>query len=65
MTRFTGALVACAVALAPALPVASALGATTVIHYKHESYEEFQRQLAAGQIHAVTFNKKPHSVRVT
>jgi ATP-dependent Zn protease len=47
------------------LPVASAVGAGTTIHYTHESYEEFQRQLVAGKIHAVTFNKKPHSVRVT
>jgi ATP-dependent Zn protease len=52
--------------LAPvALPVASAVGATTVIHYTHESYEQFQRQLVAGKIRAVTFNKKPHSVRIT
>jgi ATP-dependent Zn protease len=63
--RGLGALTACFVALAPVLPVANALGAVTVIHYKHESYQEFQRQLAAGQIRAVTFNKKPHSVRVT
>jgi ATP-dependent Zn protease len=48
-----------------ALPMTSAVGAVTVIHYTHESYEEFQRQLAAGKIRAVTFNKKPHSVRVT
>ncbi len=65
MSRLVASLAVGVVALAPALPVASAVGATTVIHYKHESYEVFQRQLAAGQIRAVTFNKKPHSVRVT
>ena|ERR1700730_16134151 len=59
-------LAACFLVLAlVVLPVMSAVGAGTVIHYKHESYEEFQRQMAAGQIRAVTFNKKPHSVRVT
>jgi ATP-dependent Zn protease len=52
-------------ALALVLPVASALAAGTVVHYQHESYEEFRRQLTAGKIRAVTFNKKPHSVRVT
>lgn len=51
--------------VALALPPVGAVGAATVIHYTHESYEAFQHQLAAGQIHAVTFNKKPHSVRVT
>lgn len=57
---------ACFLVLAlAALPVAGAVGAGAVIHYTHESYEEFQRQLAAGKIGAVTFNKKPHSVRVT
>ncbi len=54
-----------ALVLAPVLPLASAIGAGTVIHYQHESYEAFQRQLVAGQIRAVTFNKKPHSMRIT
>jgi len=64
--RAAAAAAACFLVLAlAALPVASAVGAGTVIHYKHESYEAFQRQMAAGQIRAVTFNKKPHSVRVT
>jgi ATP-dependent Zn protease len=58
-------LAAGSLALAPMLGVASAVGANTVIHYTHESYEAFQRQMAAGQIRAVVFNKKPHSVRVT
>lgn len=35
------------------------------VHFTHESYTEFQKQLSAGQIHAVTFNKKAHSVHVT
>ncbi|HEV3071685.1 MAG TPA: hypothetical protein VGY76_09725 [Solirubrobacteraceae bacterium] len=64
--RWAAVLAACSLVLATVvLPVAGAMGAGTVIHYKHESYEEFQRQMAAGQIRAVTFNKKPHSVRVT
>jgi ATP-dependent Zn protease len=63
--RSAAASAACLLAFALVLPVADAVGAGAVIHYKHESYEEFQRQMAAGQIRAVTFNKKPHSVRVT
>jgi ATP-dependent Zn protease len=65
MMKVAAAAIAGALALAPALGVASALGAGTVIHYQHESYEQFLHQLSVGQIRAVTFNKKPHSVRVT
>jgi ATP-dependent Zn protease len=64
--RAAAALAACLLALAPLVPAIGAATATAAtIHYQHESYEEFQRQLAAGQIGAVTFNKKPHSVHVT
>jgi ATP-dependent Zn protease len=64
--RSSACALACSLAFAlVALPPMSALGATTVIHYTHESYEAFQRQLAAGKIRAVTFNKKPHSMRIT
>ncbi len=58
-------LLSVALAALPPLGLASAQGAGTVIHYTHESYETFQHQLATGKISAVTFNKKPHSVRVT
>jgi len=42
-----------------------AVAAGAVVHYQHESYQDFQHQLAAGQIAAVTFNKKPHSAHIT
>jgi ATP-dependent Zn protease len=64
--KSTAVLAACFLVSAVAvLPLTSAFGAGIVIHYKHESYKAFQRQMAAGQIRAVTFNKKPHSVRIT
>jgi len=64
--RVIAALAAGLLALAPLVATIGAATATAAtIHYQHESYEEFQRQLAAGQIGAVTFNKKPHSVHVT
>jgi ATP-dependent Zn protease len=62
--RAAAALAACLLALAP-LAIGAVQAAAATIHYQHESYEEFQRQMAAGQIGAVTFNKKPHSVHVT
>jgi 4-amino-4-deoxy-L-arabinose transferase-like glycosyltransferase len=52
---------ACVLALAP---LTQAVEAATVIHYQHESYQTFQGQLAHGEIHTATFNKKPHSVHV-
>jgi hypothetical protein len=66
--RALAALAACLLALAPLTLAACAVdaaGARTVIVYQHESYEQLQRQMAAGQIGAVTFNKKPHSAHIT
>jgi ATP-dependent Zn protease len=55
-----------AICLALALLVlAVPAGAASAIHFTHESYTDFQKQLSAGQIHAVTFNKKAHSVHVS
>jgi ATP-dependent Zn protease len=54
-----------ACALVPAAVVAPAGAAPPVVHFQHESYPAFQRQMAAGQIQAVEFNKKPHSAHVT
>ncbi len=59
------ALLACLLVLAPLAPVAASVAAVTVVHYQHESYQAFQNQMASGQVKAVTFNKKPHSVHVT
>jgi hypothetical protein len=55
------ALLAAALTLAM---VASA-GAATVVHFEHESYGAFEKQLAAHQIHAATFNKKAHTLHLS
>lgn len=47
------------------LVLAVPAGAASAVHFTHESYSDFQKQLSAGQIHAVTFNKKAHSVHVS
>jgi 4-amino-4-deoxy-L-arabinose transferase-like glycosyltransferase len=60
--RAAAALAVCLLASAALVPAADA---AAVIHYQHESYVVFQRQLASGQITAVTFNKKPHSAHIT
>ncbi len=61
----TACLAACLLALSPLVLALGAVdAAAATIHYQHESYEEFQKQLAAGQIVAVTFNKKPHSAHI-
>jgi hypothetical protein len=49
------------VTLALAL-AASAIGA---VRFVHEDFGAFERQLAAGQIHAATFNKKAHSLHLS
>jgi hypothetical protein len=68
IAKAAASLVACLLACSPLMLVAGsvdALGAEALIVYQHESYQEFQKQLAAGQISAVTFNKKPHSAHIT
>jgi ATP-dependent Zn protease len=68
MARTAAGLVACLLACSPLMLVAGsvdAMGAEALIIYQHESYQEFQKQLAAGQIVSVTFNKKPHSAHIT
>ncbi len=47
------------------LVLAVPAGVAGTIKFSHESYTDFQRQLSAGQIHAVTFNKKAHTVHVS
>ncbi len=47
-------------------PAAVAVGAErVVVHYQKESLTAYQQQLAAGQIHAATFNKKAHTLHLT
>jgi hypothetical protein len=56
------ALAAVVTAVALSVLAGPALGA---VHFTPEPYKTLQAQIAAGQIHAVTFNKKAHSIHVT
>lgn len=47
------------------LPSAVGLAAATTPTFTKESYTTFQSQLASGQVRAVTFNKKAHSLHIT
>jgi len=47
------------------LPAGSAAAGEPAIHYTRESLQEYEKQLAGGQIAAVTINKFVRSVRVT
>lgn len=54
--------------LLPAAPSLAAEGTpttTTTVKYKRESLQEYERQLASGQIQAATFNKKVRSIHLT
>ena len=46
-------------------PAAVTAGAEVTVTYQNESFKEYQQQLAAGQIQAVTINKKVRSLRIT
>jgi ATP-dependent Zn protease len=59
---FAAALLAAYVA---SMSVSATAIAASAVHYTHESYQEFQQQLAARRIGAVKFNKKAHTVHVT
>jgi ATP-dependent Zn protease len=48
--------------LAASAPIACAAEA---VHYTKESLQEFEKQLAAGQIRSATFNKKIRTIRLT
>ena len=62
-SRFVLCLICAAVAAT--VPSAVAAGAEGTITYKHESFSEYEKQLNAGQIQAVTINKRLRSVHVT
>jgi hypothetical protein len=51
--------------LLPALVALPLSSASAEITYQHESLQEYEKQLAGGQIAAVTINKKTRSVHVT
>jgi len=72
MTRPTKASLATKIAVsvvclacASLIPAAVAAGAEVTVTYQPESLTVFHQQLAGGQIHAVTINKRIRSLRVT
>ena len=57
---------ACRVAvLGMILALLMAASATAAVLFVHESYGAFEKQLAAHQIHAATFNKKAHTLHLS
>jgi hypothetical protein len=68
MTRAARAIQSVLAALCVALgllTVPAGAGAQAAVHYTKESFQEFERQLNAGQIRAATFNKRIRSLRLT
>jgi hypothetical protein len=64
LSRRITVLLAC-LAFAGALPVAVAGAAEGSISYTRESFQEYEKQLAANKIKEVTVNKRLRSLRVT
>jgi hypothetical protein len=64
LTTRISVVLAC-VACAALLAAAGAAGAEGTITYRHESLQEYEKQLAANQIKEVTINKRVASLRVT
>jgi hypothetical protein len=64
LTARIAVLLAC-LTCAAMLAAAVAAGAEGTIAYTHESFQEYEKQLAGGQIQAATINKKVRSVHVT
>jgi len=64
---FNTKMAVCAACLACAWLLATALAAdaAATIVYQNESFNEYQQQLAGGQIRAVTINRDLRSLRVT
>ena len=51
--------------LALALPAPVALAAEATVKYTRETLQEYEKQLASGQIQSATFNKRVRSVHLT
>jgi hypothetical protein len=51
--------------LGATLALAMAASAIGAVRFVHEGLQAFEKQLAAGQIHAATFNKKAHSLHLS
>jgi hypothetical protein len=47
------------------LAAAPSLAAEGTVHYQKESLQEYEKQLAGGQIQAASFNKKVRSIHLT
>jgi hypothetical protein len=47
------------------LAAAPSLAAEGTVHYQKESLQEYEKQLAGGQIQAAAFNKKVRSIHLT
>jgi hypothetical protein len=54
-----------AMSLGLLLAAAPSLAAETTVHYQKESLQEYEKQLAGGQIQAASFNKKVRSIHLT
>jgi hypothetical protein len=52
-------------ALAVVLQAAPSLAAEGAVHFQKESFQEYEKQLAAAQIAEATFNKRVRSIHVT
>jgi len=60
-----GATLALGLGVATAGAVEGTGAQAAVVHYQHESFGAFEKQLRAGQIEAATFNKKAHTLHLT
>jgi ATP-dependent Zn protease len=58
-------LLALVMCLAPAIVISAAEAAEGTISYQHESESDFAKQLAAGEVKAVTINKRVRTMRTT
>jgi len=47
------------------LAAAPSLAAEGTVHYQKETLQEYEKQLAGGQIQAASFNKKVRSIHLT
>jgi hypothetical protein len=63
-TRLRVLVIVATILLALTVPAASAFAAEVTIKYKDENGQEFERQLAAKEIQAATFNKRIRSLHI-
>ena len=63
-TRLRVLVIVATILLTLAVPAANAFAAEVTIKYKDENGQEFERQLAAKEIQAATFNKRIRSLHI-